>query len=195
MERWFQGLDSLYPPYEYGLENVLSEIKKSEKKNQENLVDDIANLFNNNIKVQKDLYLDSRSPKAGYPKDNKIGGYDVLAIDTHSKVIWNIECKFFQRVGSISEFAKHQNSFFKQDKDVMFNKRINYLSENYKKILRSFNISDKSEYKIESHMVTNKLFIPYVKTVSFSCITYSELKDKLKIYKFKIYLKLLLSVL
>lgn len=149
MERWLGGFDSLYLLYEYGLDNIMAEVKKEEQENQTQMVTDVSNLFKNDFLVNKDLYLDHRFSKENYPKDNDLGDYDVLEINSTTKTICNIVCKFFQRVGSISEFAKHQNSFFKAGKDVMFNKRIKILNENYKKILKSLQINDEAEYKIK----------------------------------------------
>ena len=101
----------------------------------------------------------------------------MLAIDTDKKIIWNLESKFLIKVGSIKEYANHQNTFFVNDKkDEKFAKRIEYLSTHLKDIFESLGIDDASEYTIKNLMITNKVFTSSYKKVGFDIITFFELK-------------------
>ncbi len=180
-ERWLGAIESFYPPYEYGLCNYLKEVKLIQKQCQtelENAILKLCQTYKSPMDFcDKSVYLSKRFPNEKYP-DN-LGDYDCLFIDTKNKVIWNLESKFLQYVGSISEFSKHQDSFYnKNKKDIKFLNRINFLTENYKKILSSLNIP-LEEYSIKSYMVTNKVFVSFFKEVSFDIITYYELEQML----------------
>lgn len=181
-ERWLGAIESFYPPYEHGLSNYLKEIKLIQKQCQTELENAILKLCqtykSSSDFCDKSVYLSKRFPNEKYP-DN-LGDYDCLFIDTKNKIIWNLESKFLQYVGSISEFSKHQDSFYnKNKKDIKFSNRIVFLIENYKNVLSSLNIPIE-EYTIKSYMVTNKVFVSFFKEVSFDIITYYELEQMLK---------------
>jgi len=180
--RWMFARNNFYLPYEFGLTNIVKQTRIAEKYNQKKIVDDVLKLFSDKgFCAYKDVKLKSRFKLDDYPKDNELGDYDCLAIDKKNKVIWNVECKFFEKVGSIGEFAKHQQTFINNGNDKKFEKRINYLSDNYRKILKSFEIENpEDDYAIKSFMVTNKVFIPLFKKFKFECITFHELKTELE---------------
>ena len=90
-----------------------------------------------------------------------------------------IESKVLQKIGSVHEEQMQQKSFFLQGKyDEKFQRRIDYIDNNYKKVLASLKL-DIAEYRIVPYMVTNKLFVSKYKKISFPIITYSELQEKL----------------
>ena len=112
----------------------------------------------------------------------ELGDYDVVAIDSNKKIVWNIESKFLNRIGSLKEYYNHQDSFFnKNKKDEKFSRRIKYLSENLETILIALGIADVHNYSIRSFMVTNKVFSSQLKKIDFDIITFFELKEILEI--------------
>ena len=176
MERWQSGIIKYYPPYEKGLERYLEQTRIFKSECEKQMEIDIYKIMHSrkqeNDICEINLDLNSRFPKSGYPLE--LGDYDGLFIDTSNNVIWNIESKFLQHVGSISEFAKHQNTFFnKNNKDEKFERRINYLNKNLEKILNDFRVKNEN-YKIFSYMVTNKVFVSNFKKVNIEIITYDE---------------------
>ncbi len=171
---WEVGLQEFYPPYEINLNNFTIVLRQWKKKCETQMETDINELCKNAGYITfKNLKLSKINKK--YPSD--LGDYDVLAIDTDKKIIWNLESKFLIKVGSIKEYANHQNTFFVNDKkDEKFAKRIEYLSTHLKDIFESLGIDDASEYTIKNLMITNKVFTSSYKKVGFDIITFFELK-------------------
>ena len=100
-----------------------------------------------------------------------------MAINTTKKLVWNLESKFLIKVGSIKEYANHQNSFFiSNKKDEKFARRIAYLSTNLVEILNALGIDDADKYTMKSYMITNKVFSSFYKKIDFEILTFSELK-------------------
>lgn len=181
---WISGITDWYLPFEIGLPNLKSVLKSWKKRYEDEMVKDIAELFKHKGFgfVQYEVDLNKRFPKSGYPE--KLGDYDVFAIDDKGKTIWIIESKVLQKVGSIYEDQMQQKSFFFQHKDdEKFQRRINYMNNNIAKILSSFDISI-SEYTIKSYMVTNKLFMSRYKTIDFPIVTFDEFNRILEEYRF-----------
>lgn len=92
--------------------------------------------------------------------------------------MYNLEAKFLIFTGSIRENYNLQSSFFISDKrDEHFQKRIDYLSTCYKRILSIlFSVVDAEKYKLVNYMVTNKMFYCDIKKINFDIITFSELR-------------------
>lgn len=100
------------------------------------------------------------------PIANKLGN---ILKKYHAKVI--------QKVGSIYEDQMQQKSFFKQHKeDEKFQRRIDYIRENYNKVLLSLGYQD-IKCKIIPYMVTNKVFVARYKEIKFPIVTFDELKQ------------------
>ena len=176
---WRSGITEWYLPYEIGLKNLKSVLKKWKKRYEDEMVQDIATLFraNSEYDVYPEVELFKRFPDDEYPEE--LGDYDVIAINTSRKEIWLIESKVLQKVGSIYEDQMQQKSFFLQHKDdEKFQRRIDYVRENTGKVFASFGIAD-DNYSVISYMVTNKLFESRYKEISFPIITFSEMKDLL----------------
>lgn len=179
---WISGITDWYLPFEIGLPNLKSVLKSWKKRYEDEMVKDIAELFKNRgfCFVEYEVDLNKRFPKSGYPEE--LGDYDVFAIDDKGKTIWIIESKVLQKVGSIYEDQMQQKSFFFQHKDdEKFQRRIDYMNNNFSKILSSFDISI-SEYTIKPYMVTNKLFISRYKTIDFPIVTFDEFNRILEEY-------------
>jgi hypothetical protein len=174
---WRSGITEWYLPYEIGLKNLKSVLKKWKKRYEDEMVQDIAALFraNSEYAVYPEVELFKRFPDDEYPEE--LGDYDVIVINTSRKEIWLIESKVLQKVGSIYEDQMQQKSFFFQHKDdEKFQRRIDYVKENSGKVLKSFGITS-TDYSVVSYMVTNKLFESRYKEISFPIITFSELED------------------
>lgn len=178
--QWRNGLADWFPPYEIGLTKLLAVLKAWKKRYEDEMVQDIAQLFRDakfDI-VIPELELIHRFPDDNYPEE--LGDYDVFAINHTSHEIWIIESKVLQKIGSIYEDQMQQKNFFFQNKyDVKFQRRIDYLTDNYRKVLKSLK-NDISEYQLVPYMVTNKLFVSKYKKINFPIITYSELQQKLQ---------------
>lgn len=178
--QWRNGLADWFPPYEIGLTNLLEVLAKWKKRYEDEMVQDIAQLFRaaKFDVVIPELKLYDRFPADNYPE--WLGDYDVFAINHTSQEIWIVESKVLQKIGSIHEDQMQQKGFFVQGKyDKKFQRRIDYLNNNYKKVLSSMKL-DISEYRIIPYMVTNKLFVAKYKKINFPIITYSELQEKLQ---------------
>lgn len=178
-ESWKNGILDWYLPYTIGLDNLCKELKAWKKRYEDEMVDDICNLFHNAKfdNVIPNFELHKRFPQCNYP-DN-LGDYDVFAISKTNKEIWIIESKVLQKVGSVYEDQMQQKNFFIQGKyDVKFQKRIDYAMTNISKILTSLNLP-LDNYQIIPYMVTNKLFASRYKEINFPIITFSELQEKL----------------
>ena len=171
---WKNGIMDWYLPYEVGLGNLKKSIKKWKKRYEDEMVQDISNLFKDKGFgiVIPDFELYKRYPRSNYPQE--LGDYDVFGVCTKNKEIWIIESKVLQKVGSIYEDQMQQKSFFFQHKDdEKFQRRINYMTSNYKKVLADLGLEDEV-YTIIPYMVTNKLFVSRYKTIDFPIVSYDE---------------------
>lgn len=178
---WENGIPNFYLPYEHGLKNLCKYLQKWKHQCEKNMENDIAELFDKGrFLIYKNVTLHKIDKNGNHPKE--LGDYDLIAIDETSKVIWNIESKFLQKVGSIHEYVNHQKSFFLDDKkDEKFARRINYLNKNKPHILNLFGIKNGDEYITKDYMVTNKVFSCDLKEINFEIITFDELKQMLKL--------------
>lgn len=177
---WISGMTEWYLPYEIGLNKLKDVLKKWKKRYEDEMVQDIAQIFRDLDfdTVEPDIEFMRRFPKDDYPTE--LGDYDVVAISKERKEIWIIESKVIQKVGSVYEDQMQQKSFFQQHKeDEKFQRRIDYMTKNYKKILSSFGYQD-TEYKVIPYMVTNKLFLSRYKEIKFPLVTFNELKQILE---------------
>ncbi|MBT2639847.1 hypothetical protein [Bacillus sp. ISL-39] len=178
---WMHGLPNFYPPFEIGMDKTLEVLDKWKKRYEDLMVQDLSDIFRtlgvNNVFSEIELYkLDK---KGNHPRN--LGDYDLLVIDDKNKVIWNLESKVLQKVGSVFEDAMQQRSFFEKHKfDEKFQRRITYLEENYKKLLKSLMLEINDKYEIRSYMVTNKVFTSRKKKVKFPIVSFSEIKEKLE---------------
>ena len=174
---WKSGITEWYLPYEIGLTELVSVLKQWKKRYEDEMVQDIARLFQNADfdVVVPEVELMRRFPNDNYPED--LGDYDVIAISKNKREVWIVESKVLQKVGSIFEDQMQQKNFFYQGKyDEKFQKRINYMQENTSKVLKSFGVIG-SGYSVVPYMVTNKLFASRYKKIEFPIVTFSEIKQ------------------
>lgn len=178
---WKNGIMDWYLPYEIGLGTLKKVIKKWKKRYEDEMVLDIANQLEASEFdiVFSDFELYKRYPKSNYPQE--LGDYDVLGINVSDKEIWIIESKVLQKVGSIYEDQMQQKSFFFQHKDdEKFQRRVDYMLNNYKKILGDLGL-EVEEYTIIPYMVTNKLFVSRYKEIAYQIVSYDEFSRIVKI--------------
>lgn len=175
MKAFESGIFSMYPMYEIGLNNTCNAINNYSNACQKKMETEIADLFDKRKYIvfkELDFY---KTISKDFPQE--LGGYDVIAIDVEGRTIWNLESKFIHKVGSIYEYANQQKGFFLQNKyDEKFQRRIDFLMNNYK-ILLEFKNLPKDDFIIKNYMVTNKVLECDVKIISFEIITFNELKE------------------
>lgn len=178
---WFNGILNFMLPYETGLKETVADILNWKKRYENKMVYDIQNIFKENgiVFVKADIYLHKFDKKGGYPLE--LGDYDIIAIDDIKKNIWIIESKVLNRVGSLFEMISQQKNFFINNKYVeKFQRRIDFMNLNYKKVLKSFGFTDVTGYTVMPYMVFNKVVISRYKKVNFPIISIMELDEIIK---------------
>lgn len=180
---WRSGSTMFFPPYEYGLNKYMKSLDKWKDACEKQMEKNIEDLFKSKgMNAWRGLKLHKIDKYGNHPQE--LGDYDVVAIDSNKKIVWNIESKFLNRIGSLKEYYNHQDSFFnKNKKDEKFSRRIKYLSENLETILIALGIADVHNYSIRNFMVTNKVFSSQLKKIDFDIITFFELKEILELNK------------
>ena len=179
-DMWFNGILNFMLPYEIGLNKTTKEVLNWKKRYENKMVYDIKEIFEKKgisfVKVNAELYKIDR--KQNYPID--LGDYDIIAIDDISKRIWIIESKVLNRVGSFYEmFAQQRNFFLEHKYDEKFQRRIDFMNENYKSVLKSYGFSDVTGYKVVPYMIFNKVMTSRYKKVNFPIISIKELEEKI----------------
>ena len=180
-DMWFNGMLNFMLPYEVGLSETVSVILEWKKRYENKMVCDIKEIFEKNeikfVKINVELYKIDK--KSGHPLD--LGDYDVIAIDDVNRNMWIIESKVLNRVGSFFEMYIQQRNFFHNKKyDEKFQRRIDYMENNYKKILKSYGYIDTTNYKIMPYMVFNKVMFSRYKKINFPIISIMELDEIIK---------------
>ncbi|MCW6093141.1 SEC-C domain-containing protein [Clostridium sporogenes] len=178
--RWKYGLTDFYLPYETGLDNVVKVLKAWKKRYEDLMVYDIVDIFTKYgfQNIWPNAKLHSLDKKHKHPQ--KLGDYDLLAVNEYNAEIWLIESKVLSKVGSIHEMYMQQANFFLNHKyDEKFQRRIDYVEEHYKEILEGLHLDYSKEYKIRAYMVTNKILFSRYKEISYPIISIYELKQLL----------------
>lgn len=176
--KWFNGTLDFYLPYEEGLNNTKQVITDWKACYEKRIVYDIASMFKKNgygfIKTNLELCkIDKENNHPQY-----LGDYDVFVIDSNRKEIWTIECKVLEKVGSFYEMYRQQNRFFNEHKeDEMFQRRIEYMKEHYKEILKFYEFGIEEEYTIVPYMVMNKVLVSRYKQLPFLIVSFGELEQ------------------
>ncbi len=186
-KRWENGFLDFYLPYEINLNKTNEVLRKWKKRYEDLMVDDLVKILSDlNIgKVYSNIYLNILDPSGNsHPKN--LGDYDILIIDDVNKIIWNLECKFIHKCGSVFEVSMQQKDFFddsnkKNRYSYKFKRRIDYLSnkDNYNRIIKHLNLNE-GEYKINSILVTNKVFSSLGYDVDYELLSYNEVIDRIK---------------
>ena len=168
-------------PYEIGIPETRKMILEWKKLYEDKMVYDIKNIFlTNNISfVKVNVQIHKLDKSAKYPND--IGDFDVIAIDDINKKLWIIESKFLSLVGSFYEMFEQQKNFFKKGKYIeKFQRRIDFMNLNYKRVLKSYGFYDVSNYKILYFMVFNKVIVSRYRNINIPLISITELEEKIK---------------
>lgn len=178
--RWVNGWNQFYPPYEIGLDNALRALWDWKERYEHLFSSDIRDAFRekNYVFAEADIDIRRLDRKGNHPTINILGDYDVIALDVESKKLFIIECKVLQPIGSVFEHSMEQTRFFEKEKyDEKFQKRIDYLKENYRTFFGNMGYHIGTEiYEIKSCMVVNKVFDSYYKKIGFPIVTFDELK-------------------
>ena len=180
--KWKYGLMDFYLPYEIGLNKTTKVLELWKKRYEDLMVYDIREIFSKcgfkNIWINAELH--SLDKEGNHP--NSLGDYDVLVVDEERVEIWLIESKVLSKVGSIHEMYMQQSNFFLNHKyDEKFQRRIDYMEEHYKVVLKGLRLDDSKDYKIKAYMITNKIFSRY-KKISYPIISIHELEQLLSEY-------------
>lgn len=175
-DRWIRGIADFFLPYTIGLDNTVKVLKEWKRLYERQIVFDIERYFKEHgfsiVKPNFDLKKIDKTDKSLL----RLGDCDVLAVDTVHKKIWVIECKVLAKVGSFYEMYKQQESFFlKKKEDEHFQTRIDFMTNNYHRVLDYLKCEDESEYEIIPYMVMNKVMISRYKQIGFPIISVSEL--------------------
>lgn len=182
--RWIDGVQQFFPPFELGLRCTSSVLKNWKKYYEKKFSSDVE-LFLKRIGCEytkRDADLRREDRDGNHPLINDLGDYDVIALDMKQKKVYLIECKVLHPIGSVFEHNMQQIHFFFEEKyDEKFQKRIDYFREIANSFFsrKGFNIEG---FTIQPYMLVNKVFSSYYKQIDFPILTFKELKDKLTGY-------------
>ena len=179
--QWRNGIFDHYLPYEIGLDSTVSVLMEWKKKYEKEMVFDIEKVFKeNNINFTRtNTELHKIDKKGNHPLD--LGDYDVIAIDDCKRKVWIVESKVLKKVGNFFEMFNQQRRFFLEHKeDEKFQRRIDYMNANYKKVLRAFGFDTSNNYEVVPYMVINKVMTSRYKEVKFPIISIQELENEIK---------------
>ncbi len=196
-QKWLNCVEEFYFPYDFNIPKS-SDLLYNKLKNEreERFAKDIETLLKNiGYATLREVYFNKRL------NDNTIeylGDYDVIAVDNKNNIIILIEAKFIKPSVDISELLSQQEEYYGRtpyisDKDInhkeklkhhdeKFQRRINYLKDNYKDILPkiNLNIDINKEYDIKPYMVFNRHFKPLLKKLDFEVLSFNEFKELLE---------------
>lgn len=177
---WVKGILEFFLPYTIGLDKLEAVLKEWKQIYEKKIVSDIADYFKKHLFCPVRCNLDLKKMDKTDKSLLKLGDYDVLAVDADNKKIWIIECKVLTKVGSFYEMFKQQESFFlKKKEDEHFQTRIDFMKNNYHKVLEYLKCGDKSDYEIMPYMVMNKVMTSRYKKIGFPIISVTELYDEI----------------
>jgi hypothetical protein len=165
--RWVNGWLQFYPPYEIGLTNALNALWKWKKHYEHLFSSDICDALQKKgyAFAESDVDIHRYDRKGNHPLIDKLGDYDVIALDNAHKRVLIIECKVLQPVGSVFEHSMQQKRFFLEEKyDEKFQRRIDYFKSAYRVFFGNVgcDLSD-DEYSVDPFMVVSKVFDSYYK--------------------------------
>jgi len=172
-------------PYKRDLPNISNILEKVKKLSEKQIVYDAADIIKKNITgliyVEKKLHQINSSIDKNYSES--VGDYDILAMDTDKKIIYNIEVKNLKLFSNIYEMYRQYYGFYhKNNYEIKFSRRIDALIKHYKTIFPSCFITDIDSYKIVNIFLTNKYFMPlFTERNDILYLCYSMLDDYFKI--------------
>ena len=180
-KRWVNGIMQFFPPYEIGLTKTVKAITEWKRYYEHLISFDVAKLLKSlNFDYYKHDVDIRREDRTGmHPSINELGDYDVIGLSKSLKIIFIIECKVLQPIGSVFEHSNQQKRFFMKDKyDEKFQKRIDYFQTVYSTFFKNLGFDLKNEnYKIMPYMVVNKVFDSYYKPINFPIVTFDEFHE------------------
>ena len=171
-------------PFKKNLPNISKTLERVKKLSEKQIVCDIVNIIKENVTcliyVEKKLHQMNSNIDKKYSES--IGDYDILAMDTDKKIIYNIEVKNLKLFSTIYEMYRQYYGFYhKNNYEIKFSRRIDALRKHYKTIFPSCFITDIDSYKIVNIFLTNKYFIPlFTERNDILYLCYSMLDDYFK---------------
>lgn len=171
-------------PFKNNLPNIGKTLEKIKKLSEKQFVCDIVDIIKNN--VTGPIYIEKKLHQISFNIDKiyseSIGDYDILAMDTNQKIVYNIEVKNLKLFSNIYEMYRQYYGFYhKNNYEFKFSRRIDALKKYYKIIFPSCFITDIDSYKMVNIILTNKNFIPlFSKRKDILYLCYSMLNDYFK---------------
>ena len=172
---WVEGIMNFILPYDIGMQNTLKVINNWKKFYEQQIVQDLKNLFKDEryiTYIDKELYkLDT---KGKHPRD--LGDYDLIVIDNSLKEITLFEVKYMRLSQTMKDSMGDQNEYFlgKKAKGLKYKRRVEYFKENLETICQ--NIGLKGEYTLKSYFLTNKIIKSNFVEFPFDVISFNEFK-------------------
>lgn len=171
-------------PFKKDLPNINKTLEKVKKISEKQIVYDTVDIIKKNVTgliyIEKKLHQINSNIDKNYSES--IGDYDILAIDTNKKTIYNIEVKNLKLFSTTYEMYRQYYGFYhKNNYELKFSKRIDALKKYYKTIFPSCFITNMDSYKIVNIFLTNKYFNPiFTKRKDILYLCYSMLDDYFK---------------
>ena len=171
-------------PFKKDLPNINKTLEKVKKISEKQIVYDTVKKNKKNVTgliyIEKKLHQINSNIDKNYSES--IGDYDILAIDTNKKTIYNIEVKNLKLFSTTYEMYRQYYGFYhKNNYELKFSKRIDALKKYYKTIFPSCFITNMDSYKIVNIFLTNKYFNPiFTKRKDILYLCYSMLDDYFK---------------
>lgn len=178
--KWRYGLMEFYLPYEIGLKASKKAVLRWKKRYEDLIVKDTVEILKEKgiAKIWPEAKLHRLDKEGCHPEE--LGDYDVIAIDEKDNRLILIECKHLSLVGSYHEAYMQQYNFFLDKKyDEKFQRRIDYMEENYKNILFKLTKKEYDKLEIVPYMVTNKVFFSRYKKIDYKILSINELEESL----------------
>lgn len=195
-QKWLNCIEEFYFPYDFNIPKSKKLLDKLKNEYEDRFSVDIENLLKGaGYTTLSEVFFHKRL------NDNTLeylGDYDVIAVDNKNNIIIIVEAKFIGPSIDISKLLSQQEEYYGrnpsiEDNDInhkeslkhhdeKFQRRINYLKNNYKDILPKINLNidiDK-EYKIKPFMIFNRHFKPLFKNLNFEVLSFNEFKELLE---------------
>lgn len=170
---WENSLFDFCMPYEIGLPETKGALDEWKRVYEKRIVFDLEKVFQESgFRVWHNFEL-KKLKRGKYP--DYLGDYDLFAVNLERNEIWIVECKVLEKVETFYEMFRQQKRFFEEDKsDEKFQRRIDYLNENYIDVVSDLSLPS-CKYSIRPFMCVNKVFASRYKEVAFPILSYREL--------------------
>ncbi|AVM71711.1 hypothetical protein CO204_06455 [Streptococcus mutans] len=177
---WTEGMMNFILPYDIGMQNTLNTINSWKKFYEQQIVQNLKDLFKDNryvTYIDQELYkLDT---KGNHPRD--LGDYDLIVMDNKLKEILLFEVKYMRLSQTMKDSMGDQKEYFcgEKAKGLKFKRRVEYFEENLDVICQ--NIGLKEKYALKSYFLTNKIIKSNFVEFPFEIISFNELENQLGI--------------